>query len=77
MGVACRAGAMARMAGTRVRDLMAQNGYHTPFINRRATFDHLGMQLDWIFLRNLAQFGRTSSRWSFPTTMRWWQLWAG
>jgi endonuclease/exonuclease/phosphatase family metal-dependent hydrolase len=38
----------------RVRDLMAQNGYHTPFTNRRATFDHLGMQLDWIFLRNLA-----------------------
>jgi endonuclease/exonuclease/phosphatase (EEP) superfamily protein YafD len=39
---------------TRVRDLMAQNGFHTPFVNRRATFDHLGMQLDWIFLRNLA-----------------------
>ena len=39
---------------SRVRDLMAQNGFHTPFRNRRATFDHLGMQLDWIFLRNLA-----------------------
>lgn len=39
---------------TRVRDLMAQNGFHTPFVNRRATFDHFGMQLDWIFLRNLA-----------------------
>jgi len=39
---------------SRVRDLMAQNGFHTPFVNRRATFDHLGMQLDWIFLRNLA-----------------------
>ena len=38
---------------SRVRDLMAQNGFHTPFVNRRATFDHLGMQLDWIFLRNL------------------------
>lgn len=38
----------------RVRDLMSQNGFHTPFTNRRATFDHLGMQLDWIFLRNLA-----------------------
>jgi endonuclease/exonuclease/phosphatase family metal-dependent hydrolase len=38
---------------TRVRDLMAQNGFHTPFVNRRATFDHLGMQLDWIFLRKL------------------------
>lgn len=38
----------------RVRDLMAQNGFHTPFKDRRATFDHLGMQLDWIFLRNLA-----------------------
>jgi len=39
---------------SRVIDLMAQNGFHTPFVNRRATFDHLGMQLDWIFLRNLA-----------------------
>jgi endonuclease/exonuclease/phosphatase family metal-dependent hydrolase len=39
---------------TRVRDLMAQSGFHTPFVNRRATFDHLGMQLDWIFLRKLA-----------------------
>lgn len=39
---------------SRVRDLMAQNGFHTPFVRRRATFDHLGMQLDWIFLRNLA-----------------------
>jgi endonuclease/exonuclease/phosphatase family metal-dependent hydrolase len=38
----------------RVRDLMSQNGFHTPFSNRRATFDHLGMQLDWIFLRKLA-----------------------
>ena len=38
----------------RVRDLMAENGFHTPFMERRATFDHLGMQLDWIFLRNLA-----------------------
>lgn len=41
----------------RVRDLMAQNGFHTPFMDRRATFDHLGMQLDWIFLRNLAASG--------------------
>lgn len=41
----------------RVRDLMAQNGFHTPFMDRRATFDHLGMQLDWIFLRNLAAVG--------------------
>jgi endonuclease/exonuclease/phosphatase (EEP) superfamily protein YafD len=39
---------------TRVKDLMAQNGFHTPFQDRRATFDHLGMQLDWIFLKNLA-----------------------
>lgn len=39
---------------SRVRELMAQNGFHTPFQNRRATFDHLGMQLDWIFLRNVA-----------------------
>lgn len=38
----------------RVRDLMAQNGFYTPFKTRRATFDHLGMQLDWIFLRKLA-----------------------
>jgi len=39
---------------TRVRVLMAQNGFYTPFKDRRATFDHLGMQLDWIFLRKLA-----------------------
>lgn len=39
---------------SKVRDLMAQNGFHTPFVNRRATFDFFGMQLDWIFLRNLA-----------------------
>ena len=38
----------------RVRDLMAKNGFYTPFTARRATFDHLGMQLDWIFLRKLA-----------------------
>jgi endonuclease/exonuclease/phosphatase (EEP) superfamily protein YafD len=39
---------------SRIRQLMAENGFHTPFVNRRATFDHLGMQLDWIFLRDLA-----------------------
>jgi endonuclease/exonuclease/phosphatase family metal-dependent hydrolase len=39
---------------TRVRDLMAKNGFYTPFKDRRATCDHLGMQLDWIFLRKLA-----------------------
>ena len=38
----------------RVRDLMSENGFHTPFSIRRSTFDHLGMQLDWIFLRKLA-----------------------
>jgi endonuclease/exonuclease/phosphatase family metal-dependent hydrolase len=38
---------------TRIRDFMTQNGFHTPFAARRATFDHLGMQLDWIFLRKL------------------------
>jgi endonuclease/exonuclease/phosphatase family metal-dependent hydrolase len=38
---------------SRIRELMARSGFHTPFVNRRATFDHLGMQLDWIFLRKL------------------------
>ena len=58
---------------TRVRDLMAQNGFHTPFTNRRATFDHLGMQLDWIFLRNLAQPGGHRPDGVSRTTMRWWR----
>ena len=44
---------------TRIRELMARSGFHTPFVNRRATFDHLGMQLDWIFLRKL---GATQGR---------------
>ena len=38
----------------RVRDLMAQNGYNTPFMNQAGHFRSSGMQLDWIFLRNLA-----------------------
>jgi endonuclease/exonuclease/phosphatase family metal-dependent hydrolase len=37
----------------RVRVLMEQRGYTTPFQVRRATFDHLGMQLDWIYSAGL------------------------
>jgi endonuclease/exonuclease/phosphatase family metal-dependent hydrolase len=35
--------------GEAVRRLMLGKGFSTPFIERRAPFDHLGMQLDWIF----------------------------
>ena len=38
---------------SRVRALMASKGFHTPFETRRATFDHLGMQLDWIYTNTL------------------------
>ncbi|HYO84522.1 MAG TPA: endonuclease/exonuclease/phosphatase family protein, partial [Bryobacteraceae bacterium] len=37
----------------RVRALMASRGFQTPFLTRRATFDHLGMQLDWIYVAGL------------------------
>jgi endonuclease/exonuclease/phosphatase family metal-dependent hydrolase len=37
----------------RVRVLMGSRGFHTPFQSRRATFDHLGMQLDWIYSAGL------------------------
>jgi endonuclease/exonuclease/phosphatase family metal-dependent hydrolase len=39
---------------SKVRELMTSKGFETPFQTRRATFDHLGMQLDWIFANKLA-----------------------
>lgn len=39
--------------GERVRALMASRGFQTPFTTRQATFDHLGMQLDWIYAAGL------------------------
>lgn len=33
----------------RVRKLMEERGYSTPFHVRKATFDRMGMQLDWIY----------------------------
>jgi hypothetical protein len=36
---------------------MIERGFSTPFIGRRATFDHLGMQLDWLYTRGLRATG--------------------
>lgn len=36
-----------------VADLMRQHGFDTPFTQHRPTFDHFGMQLDWVYLRGL------------------------
>jgi len=36
-----------------VRKLMLEKGFSTPFELRHATFDHLQMQLDWFFSRQL------------------------
>jgi hypothetical protein len=36
-----------------VRKLMLEKGFSTPFELRRATFDHLRMQLDWFFSKRL------------------------
>jgi endonuclease/exonuclease/phosphatase family metal-dependent hydrolase len=36
-----------------VRKLMTERGFSTPFELRRATFDHLRMQLDWLFTNKL------------------------
>jgi endonuclease/exonuclease/phosphatase family metal-dependent hydrolase len=36
-----------------VRKLMVERGFLTPFALRRATFDYLKMQLDWLFCRRL------------------------
>jgi endonuclease/exonuclease/phosphatase family metal-dependent hydrolase len=36
-----------------VRKLMLERGFMTPFELRRATFDHLRMQLDWLFSNRL------------------------
>ena len=38
---------------SRVRILMESRGFRTPFQTRKATFDHLGMQLDWIYTNGL------------------------
>jgi endonuclease/exonuclease/phosphatase family metal-dependent hydrolase len=38
---------------SRVRILMQARGFHTPFQARRATFDHMGMQLDWLYTNRL------------------------
>jgi endonuclease/exonuclease/phosphatase family metal-dependent hydrolase len=42
---------------SRVRALMQSRGFQTPFVTRRATFDHLGMQLDWIYTNRLKASG--------------------
>lgn len=39
--------------GKRVRILMDSRGFQTPFQMRKATFDHFGMQLDWIYAAGL------------------------
>lgn len=39
--------------GSRVRVLMESRGFRTPFVTRQPTFDHLGMQLDWIYTDSL------------------------
>jgi endonuclease/exonuclease/phosphatase family metal-dependent hydrolase len=36
-----------------VRKLMTEKGFKTPFELRRATFDHLKMQLDWLFCNRM------------------------
>jgi endonuclease/exonuclease/phosphatase family metal-dependent hydrolase len=38
---------------SRVRILMESRGFRTPFQTRKATFDHMGMQLDWIYSNGL------------------------
>jgi endonuclease/exonuclease/phosphatase family metal-dependent hydrolase len=43
--------------GERVRILMQSRGYQTPFQSRQATFHHLGMQLDWIYVAGLQPVG--------------------
>jgi endonuclease/exonuclease/phosphatase family metal-dependent hydrolase len=41
-----------------VTELMRSHGFETPFKDRQPTFDRFGMQLDWVFLRDL-EAGRT------------------
>jgi endonuclease/exonuclease/phosphatase family metal-dependent hydrolase len=41
----------------RVRVLMESRGYRTPFQARQATFHHLGMQLDWIYVAGMDPVG--------------------
>lgn len=40
-----------------VRKLMKERGFATPFETRRPTFDHMKMQLDWIFSTGLDPVG--------------------
>lgn len=42
--------------GTAVRQLLASNGYTTPFTTH-STHDFLGLQLDWVFFKDLATHG--------------------
>jgi endonuclease/exonuclease/phosphatase family metal-dependent hydrolase len=44
---------MAAFHGRAVYDAMTGQGFTTPFRNVGATFDHLGFQLDWIYVRDL------------------------
>jgi endonuclease/exonuclease/phosphatase (EEP) superfamily protein YafD len=53
MGVARGSGAVAGMASDAGERFNGAKRIPHAFRNRRATFDHLGMQLDWIFLRKL------------------------
>jgi Uncharacterized protein conserved in bacteria len=36
-----------------IQEAMRKEGYTTPFRNAGPTFDHLGLRLDWIYLRGL------------------------
>jgi endonuclease/exonuclease/phosphatase family metal-dependent hydrolase len=49
----------------RVRILMESRGYRTPFQKREATFHHLGMQLDWIYVAGLEPIGHGIDRIAF------------
>ena len=42
---------------SRVRILMESRGFRTPFQTRQATFDHMGMQLDWIYTNGFKSAG--------------------
>lgn len=44
---------------TAVRNLMTERGFSTPFQTRQATFDHLRMQLDWLFTKRLTALRST------------------
>jgi endonuclease/exonuclease/phosphatase family metal-dependent hydrolase len=44
---------MGSFHGRAVYNAMSAQGFNTPFRNIGATFDHLGFQLDWIYVRDL------------------------